>query len=181
MFDPATGGAVAKEIGNVDKIIKNLIGFDFLVKDALAQRSLRTVIDRIESIYFSKQTYLRLLERLAAHQGIGPNEYQEVTNRLMNSQAEVTAALDNIQQTMDRHAIRFDEGFLDLVGLLVDVKTRVRESLWELMNYLQSQNFSKAAADEVATKAANLVSEIKLLNESLKEARRTISRVAAGQ
>jgi hypothetical protein len=174
MFDPATIGAVAREIGNVDKIVKNLVGLDFIVKDALAQRSLRTVIDRIEYIYFSKQTYLRLLQQLATHQNVSPSAYVKASESLQRSEPEVMEALEAIRQSMDKHAIRFDDEFIDLMQLLVDVKTRVRGSLWDLMEYLKEQGFSKAAADEVATTAANLVSEINILNKSLKDARGTI-------
>jgi hypothetical protein len=167
----AAAGAIAKEVSNLDKILNNLFSLDFLLKDARTRRDLRTIVDRLEYVYFSREGSRTLLGKLADHQDVPRDEILDTLDQFYAEQDTAYDAIEQIGQLVKKHEIRFDEDLETLLNLIVRVKTQVRDILWTMFNDIQDRKFSAAAMHDAASVSAVLLEAIRPLNASIRVAR----------
>jgi hypothetical protein len=99
--------AAAKEVGSLDKLLRNLMNIDFLFKDNLNKRRVRKVIERLEYIYFSHDGIRHALEMLRDRKIHSANQRDDligVTEAFYNDNPTANEAIGELEAFLVLHA-----------------------------------------------------------------------------
>jgi hypothetical protein len=168
-FDPKIVDDAAKEISNLEKLLDNILSADYLLKDALRKRQIRTVIDRLDYIYFSPNGLRKLLENLRDMKIKNREAYLEQAQPEFKADSEdVEEAINQIRKYLDASEVRHGVDFSKLGYLLTYVKLSVREEIWSILSFLDEHNFSDNSLREVSADISQILQKIELLNKAIR-------------
>jgi hypothetical protein len=163
----ATSDSAIKEIESFDEIVRNIVDIDYLVNDARDVQSLRTLLDRLQFIFFSKKGILPFLIRLARNEQIEDHDWKDIAFNFELEHASVAKAADAMQRHMSDLESRFGEEFSNFLAAIVDLKFVVRTVIEEQRTALRKDYFAAATLVTAAQTAAALLPSAEALKDSL--------------
>src|ERR1700730_16111688 len=132
---------VAKEIGNIDKFLRNLMTLDLLFKDNLKSRQIRKVVDQLEYIYFSRDGVKGALQKLRDKKIVNGAQRDKLINEInqfYNDNPRVFDTVNELTNFFNSAELRYGEETTEIGILITYVKTKVREAIWGLFNDLDA-------------------------------------------
>jgi hypothetical protein len=163
----ATVDSAINELESFDQIVRNVVDIDYLVKDARNVQSLRTLMDRLQFIFFSKKGVLPFLARLARHGQIEDHDWKDIAFNFELERATVAKAADAMRRHASDLEARFGEDFAKFLTAIVDLKFTVRTVIENMRTDLRKDYFVPATLAATAQMAAALVPSAEVLKESL--------------
>jgi hypothetical protein len=167
----AIAAEIAKEVGSVDKLLRNLMNIDFLFKDNLNKRRVRKVIEQLEYIYFSRGGVRRSLEMIRDKQirsALQRDQLIGTTDQFYQDNPSTYETIKDLEDFFFSTELKHGNDFTDIGILITYVKTKVRDAIWELFNELDSNNFSETTIDAASTRAADILQTIETLNDAIR-------------
>jgi hypothetical protein len=159
--------AAIKELEGFDEIVRGLAELDYLFKDARSTKSLRTLIDRLQFIFFSKRGVLPFLRKLANHEQIEDHEWKDISFNFELERASVAEAADVMQRHMSDLESRFGKEISDFFTAIVDLKFATRTAIEAMRTALRKDFFAAATQASAAQTAAALVPPAQALEKSV--------------
>jgi hypothetical protein len=168
-FDPGFIPDVMKEVRNFDKLLDKIVTVDYLFKDSVKKRQVRSVVDRLEYIYFRPNGLRKLLENLRDMQILDRDAFLAQAQPSFTSDSEVEGAVKEIRAYLDTSEIDHGVDFSNLGFLLTYVKVQVREKIYSMLQYLDENDFSRDSIREMSRVASDALRCVAMLNEGLRQ------------
>jgi hypothetical protein len=163
----AIADTAIKELASFDEIVRHIVGIDYMLKDPRNTQALRTLLDRLQFIYFSRQGILPFLQRLQRQEKIEDHAWKDLSFNFPLERLTVA----NAGAVMHRHIsdlkARFGEDISDFLIAIIDLKFAVRSVVEGFQTALRKDYFSADAVAVAAQTAAVLVPSAQALRASL--------------
>jgi hypothetical protein len=159
--------AAIKELESFDEIVRGIVDLDYLLVDARSTASLRTLIDRLQFVYFSKRGILPFLLKLQKSEPIEDHEWKDIAFNFELERESVAKAADVMQRHMSDLKARFGAEISDFLAAIVDLKFAVRTVIEDMRTALRKDTFAAPTLATGAQTAAALVPPAQALKGSV--------------